>query len=484
MQRAVEGSRPTRRRFLASAVAASAALSLQGCASARARRILGANESLRLGVVGLNGRGSELVGSFRKVPGVRIAALCDVDRAVLDRATVAAAGRGDQVAAFTDYRRLLDSGEVDAVVIATPNHWHTLMGVMACEAGLDAYVEKPVSHDVWEGAQLVAAAEQHGRVVACGTQCRSHAGPAEAIAFARSGQLGAMKLVRGLCYKRRASIGKVRSARPVPATVDADLWFGPAPIAPVMRSRFHYDWHWQWPYGNGDLGNQGVHQMDLCRWAIGAEELPRTVLGIGGRVGYDDDGETPNTQLVWADYAPVPIVFEVRGLPERAGSEGLDAYLGAQIGLTIHCEHGTVVINSYTAGFALDKEGKRIREFKGGGDHFANFVTAARAGDAKLLNADARTGHLSAALCHLGNDSVRRGRPAGLAEIAERVAGTPALAESLERMRAHLQANGIGAIGLDRDDTIVLGAVADPGEDKSLWQPRAYRAPFVLEEQA
>lgn len=465
---------------------ASASLAVSGCTTtaARARRVLGANEALRLGVVGLNGRGSELVGSFRKVPGVRIAALCDVDRAVLDRATVAAAGRGDRVAAFTDYRRMLDSGAVDAVVIATPNHWHSLMGVMACEAGLDAYVEKPVSHDVWEGAQLAAAAERYGSVVACGTQCRSHAGPAEAIAFARSGQLGAMKLVRGLCYKRRASIGRVRAAKPVPATVDADLWFGPAPIAPVMRSRFHYDWHWQWPYGNGDLGNQGVHQVDLCRWAVGADELPRTVLGIGGRVGYEDDGETPNTQLVWVDYAPVPIVFEVRGLPERAGSDKLDAYLGAQIGLTIHCEHGTVVIHSYTAGFALDGDGKRIREFKGGGDHCANFATAVRARDARLLSADARAGHLSAAICHLGNESVRRGRSSGLNEVAERVAGTPALAESLERMRAHLQANGIGAIGLDRADTIVLGAVADPARDESLWQPRAYRAPFVLEEQA
>lgn len=484
MARPAPASRPTRRRFLAGAAAASATLALQGCASARARRVLGANEALRLGVVGLNGRGSELVGSFRRVPGVRIAALCDVDRAVLDRAAVAAAGRGDRVEVFTDYRRMLDSGSVDAVVIATPNHWHALMGVMACEAGLDAYVEKPVSHDVWEGAQLAAAAERHGRVVACGTQCRSHSGMAEAIAFARSGELGAMKLARGLCYKRRASIGRADGPQALPATVDADLWFGPAPVVPVQRRRFHYDWHWQWAYGNGDLGNQGVHQMDLCRWAVGAEELPQTVLSVGGRLGYDDDGETPNTQLVYADYAPVPILFEVRGLPERAGSEKLDSHLGAQIGLTLHCEHGTVVVHSYTAGFALDNDGKRIREFKGGGDHYANFVAASRAGDPRLLAADARAGHLSAALCHLGNESVRRGRSQGPEAVAAEVEANAHLREAFGRMRTHLTENGIACLGLERSDTLWMGALARSAEDETLWRPRGYRAPFVLEEQA
>ena len=208
----------------------------------------------------------------RKIKGVRIVALCDVDSAVLDcgsqqRRTTAAR----KVTGYQDIRKLLENDDIDAVTIATPNHWHSLAAIWAIQAGKDVYVEKPVSHEVWEGRQLVNAARKHSRIVQTGTQSRSSAALIEAIQWLREGNLGKIKLARGLCYKRRPSIGKTTGPQPVPATVNYDLWCGPAPLDPLRRAKLHYDWHWVWNTGNGDLGNQGIHQMDIARWAPSAK---------------------------------------------------------------------------------------------------------------------------------------------------------------------------------------------------------------------
>ena len=193
-----------------------------------------------------------------------------------------------------DIRRLLDDKSIDAISVATPNHWHALATIWACQAGKDVYVEKPVSHNVSEGRRMVEAARKYERIVQTGTQCRSHKGIQDAIDFLRSGKLGQIYMAKGLCYKPRGSIGH-KPDGPVPANVDYDIWLGPAPKRPFNPNRFHYNWHWNWDYGNGDLGNQGIHQMDLARWGLGKNELPKAVMASGGRFGYSDDGQTPNT---------------------------------------------------------------------------------------------------------------------------------------------------------------------------------------------
>jgi predicted dehydrogenase len=449
-------------------------------AASRAR-IVGSNAAMRIGVVGLHGRGGDHVAGFRAVPQVKVTALCDVDSAVLDRHVAEFKKTGDAPAAFTDVRKLLASGLVDAISVATPNHWHALLGVWAAEHGLHAYIEKPISHDVWEGSQLVAAAHKHRVVIACGSQCRSNPGMQQVIAFARSGALGRLRLARGLCYKRRKSIGPVPANGTAPATVDYDLWLGPAAQQPVRRQQFHYDWHWQWDFGNGDLGNQGVHQMDLCRWAIGSDKLPAAAMAFGGRFGYQDAGETPNTQIVWLDCGDVPIVFEVRGLPLKQGVDQLDKFLGADVGVVLHLEGGCVVIKNYQGGTAFDQEGKVVQQFDAPGDHFANFAAAVAAGDMRQLTADVNTGHLSAAYCHLGNDSYRAGTDVTAAALSERLRWEPSAHEAFLRTKEHLELNGI-AFG---DAAVLrLGRFLRPDPDCSKHARRDYRKPFELSPQA
>ena len=215
-----------------------------------------------------------------------------------------------------DIRRLLDDKSIDAISIATPNHWHALATIWACQAGKDVYVEKPVSHNVSEGRRMVEAARKYDRIVQTGTQCRSHQGIQDAIAFLRSGKLGQIYMAKGLCYKPRGSIGH-KADGPVPKRVDYDLWLGPAPKRPFNPNRFHYNWHWIWDYGNGDLGNQGIHQMDLARWGLGKNELPKAVMASGGRFGYSDDGQTPNTLHVGFEFDDCELQFEVRGLTDE-----------------------------------------------------------------------------------------------------------------------------------------------------------------------
>ncbi|HLX69980.1 MAG TPA: Gfo/Idh/MocA family oxidoreductase, partial [Verrucomicrobiae bacterium] len=371
-----------RRNFLRKSLVAGAATSLwplmshaQNAFSAISnQQVRGANEDLRAAVVGLNGRGRDHVKQLSALKGVRVAALCDVDTDVLDRETKAIRDGGGSVETFTDIRQLLESKDIDVVTIATPHQWHALASIWSIQAGKDVYVEKPVSYSVWEGRKIVEAARKHGRIVQSGTQIRSNPGVVEAIAWMQSGNLGKIKLARGLCYKRRDSIGKTSGPQPVPATVNYELWTGPAPLVPLRRKRLHYDWHWIWDTGNGDLGNQGIHQMDIARWALGEASVSPRVISIGGRVGYDDDGQTPNTQIVFHDYPAAPLIFEVRGLPSDTGSAKMDSYRDASIGVVIDCEHGQLVIPSYTTAIARDNDGKEIRRFEGAASHFQNFL--------------------------------------------------------------------------------------------------------------
>ena len=482
----------SRRRFLGKALATGAVATFGGAVINRGA--IGANDRVNVAIVGVRGKGAHHIKIFSKIPGVRVAAICDVDTAMLDREEQKIKEQGGSVKRYTDVRKLLEDKDIDAIAIATPNHWHSLIAIWGCQAGKDVYVEKPVSHNVWEGRKIVEAARKYNRIVQTGTQSRSDEALHQVFAYLREGHLGEIKLARGLCYKRRKSIGLVDGPQPIPPTVNYDLWTGPAPLVPLRRERLHYDWHWQWPTGNGDIGNQGIHEMDMCRWALGQKGLPKRVLSIGGRFGYVDDGTTANTQIAYYDYEPAPLIFEVRGLPRRAGENAMGHYRGVRIGIVIHCEGGYFA-GGAGGGWLYDNKGKKIRQFTspGGGGHQANFIEAVRSRKREMLAADIEEGHISSALCHLGNISYRLGQKASPDEIVTAIEPLPWLGGTFARFQAHLAMNDVDLM----ETRAVLGPMLefDPQKerfvegkdfDMAFWANRmlrdSYRDPFVVPE--
>ena len=287
----------TRRNFLSSSTTAGLALGMPGIMirAEGSTRTEGPNETVRLAVVGMGdtkavggvgGRGHQLIPRLREVPGAKIVALCDIDQTFLDREVQAFKTRGETVATHTDLRRVFDDKTIDAVVIALPNHWHALATVWACQAGKDVYVEKPFSYNIWEGQQMVAAARKYGRMVQVGTQNRSSTLLREAFDYLRGGHVGAIRYAHALVYRARDGIGKVDAPTPSPGTVDYDLWCGPAPKTPLMRKQLNYEWHWFWGTGNGEIGNNGIHVIDVCRWALGQNQTPPRAISIGGRFAF------------------------------------------------------------------------------------------------------------------------------------------------------------------------------------------------------
>jgi predicted dehydrogenase len=470
----------TRRAFLTSSLGTAAALSLP---ANHWTRVMGASDDIRIAVAGFNGQGRSHIGAYSKMSGVRLVALCDPDKEILEREAKKLRDAGAAIETYTDIRKLLENKDIDAVTTASPNHWHALLSIWACQAGKDVYVEKPASHNVWEGRKIVEAARKYNRIVQTGTQGRSSVAWKEAFAWIKAGNLGKIKISRGLCYKRRESIGKVEGPQTVPESIDYDVWCGPAPKGPLMRKRLHYDWHWVWPTGNGDIGNQGIHQMDIARWALGKAELSPRIMSVGGRLGYVDDGETPNTQFVVHDYGDALLIFEVRGLPENSTSKQMDKYRSQSVGNIVECEGG------YLAGtVAYDNQGKEIKKFEGRGEgHHENFIRAVRSRKPSDLNAEILEGHLSSALCHTGNISHRLGKQASPEEIREAIKVDKAAIECMERFQAHLAANGVDL----KIDKAILGAFLkmDPKTERFIGNDKAnellsrnYRAPFVVPE--
>jgi predicted dehydrogenase len=406
-----------------------------------------ANDRLRVAVVGVHGRGKDHVRGFvsngrngqNRANNTVITHICDCDEAVIGPAMKAV--EADQGAApkyVKDFRRLLDDKDIDIITVATPNHWHALAAVWAMRAGKDVYGEKPASHNLHEGRLMAEAARKYNRICQTGTQSRSNPGMRDAIAYIHGGGIGKVELAYGTCYKPRQSIGKVDQPTAPPKSIDYDLWTGPAPLLPVNRKSLHYDWHWVWAYGNGDFGNQGVHEADKARWGLGKEGLPTAVVTVGGRFGYVDDGETPNTELALYDYGDAHMMFEVRGLKT-------DDYKGAKVGNIWFGDKGYVVCPNYSSGIAYDPDGKAVKKFSGGDDHYhyANFVKAVRSRKPSDLNCEVLEGHLSAALCHLANISYRLGREETMDRADAAFAGDKHAAEALERMRQHLKDNGV-----------------------------------------
>jgi len=443
-----------RRSLLKSSLIAGAAVTMPASSYAR---IIGSNDKIRCGVIGLRGRGKDHIRGL----GENVVALCDCDRSILDQRA-----DGKTVQKFVDYRKMLDNKNIDAVSIATPNHQHSIMGIRAVMAGKHVYCEKPVSHNVWEGRQLAESQKKYDRVIQCGTQSRSSPSLQQAVEYVRDGKLGKVKYAIGTCYKPRKSIGRLDKPLSIPKSIDYDLWCGPAEKRSLFRPQLHYDWHWDFNTGNGDMGNQGIHQMDIARWFLGYDTISPRVISIGGRLGYEDAGDTPNTQTVIHDYPDAPLIFETRGLPKakkfqiakdkKDWDRNMDNFRGSRVGGIVQCEKGYVVIPNYHSAKAFDLEGKEIKSWNGGGDHYANFLEAVQANDQSKLNGPVLDGHLSSALCHTGGVSHQLGKNATLKEIESTMENESDLfKDSLKRMIDHLKAN---EIDINEGAALTLGA--------------------------
>lgn len=449
----------SRRQFMGTTAGAALALAMQQRLKAQSP-----NEKLGVAVVGTGGRGQSHMGAFISDPRTEVLAVVDVDEEHAGRSADAVEKQqGRRPAVLSDMRRAFDDPAIDIITTATPNHWHALCGVWAMQAGKDTYIEKPICHNIVEGSALVAAAKKYQRMCQVGTQCRSSQAVREAVEFLNSGGIGEVKFARGLCYKRRKAIG-ARGDYAIPASVNFDLWSGPAVYTEprVTRPRFHYDWHWQRMYGNGDLGNQGPHQTDIARWGLGINSHPNSILTYGGRLGYQaekkdpayvDAGDTGNTEVSIYDYGDKCIVFETRGLSvDNSADEELNRLFGSKtdnkIGVVFYGSDGYVVQRSYTNCVAMDKDFNVIREFNGGGDHFGNFIDSCLSRDSSKLFADAWEGHLSAGISHLGNVSYYMGESnkVSIEDLSAALAEVKSLDDNqatLQRTVQHLKDNGV-----------------------------------------
>jgi predicted dehydrogenase len=414
-------------------------------------RVFGANDRVRVGVCGIRGQGFVAVEEYSQLRNVDVAGVCDVD----DNIMATRLRDMDLMAlpkplVFNDPRKMMEDKSLDAISIATPNHWHSLIAIWACQAGKDVYVEKPCSHNPWEGRQLVRAAAKYNRLVQHGTNSRSNDATREAIDRLRDGLLGEVYMARGLCFNRRNTIGRTPAA-PVPAGVNYDLWTGPAPFKPFTANRFHYNWHWMWDTGNGDIGNQGVHQIDVARWGLGVK-FPNKVSAIGGHVMFDDDQETPNVlnaafEFDLPDGKRRILEFEVRhwltnnegGLGEPGFGVVIPSFLGSPrperlprsrdgaVGNIFYGSKGTMDITGEGKGQAyrtwLGPEQERGPAWTSGGNNWGNFIDCVRSRRKEDLKAPIEEGHISTTLIHLANASYRLGRTLRFDPETEQVIG-------------------------------------------------------------
>ncbi|MBN1816730.1 MAG: Gfo/Idh/MocA family oxidoreductase [Sedimentisphaerales bacterium] len=435
-----------RRTFLKNSIVSTAAAYL-GLSSCRSYAADNPTDELRIAVAGIRGRGNQHIEDFQKIEGVKVVALCDPDKEILEnRVKETVARYGHKVQGYVDVRRLLDRKDIDVLVIAAPNHWHSLMTVYACQAGKHVYVEKPVSHSIWEGRQMVRAARRYNRIVQAGTQQRSCPAVQEAAHDIQSGKYGKPQWVHCSRLVARASIGKVTEPQPVPGSVDYNLWAGPAPMTPVMRKSFHYDWHWQWPWGDGEMGNWGVHYVDDLRHLLGWDDVPTKVIAAGNRFAWDDNGETPNMHFALFYHEDLPVVVDIRNLPDpqrRGGSDGA-VYRNSREGNRVEFEEVSLRLVRGGGG-VYDANGRRIRQYKGDGGsaHVGNFIRAVRAGRREDLAAEIEVGHLSTAMCHLANIAFRVGRQTHIDQIRESMKSSEDAVNTLHDICEQLEGNNV-----------------------------------------
>jgi predicted dehydrogenase len=429
-------SKPPRRQFVQAAAAAVATAQFP---------ILGANERIQVGIVGLGGRGTNHMDYYNSLDGdCRIAAVVDVNQAARERAVARISkAKGYAPKDYSDMRSMFESKDVDAVSIATPNHWHALAAIWACQAGKDVYVEKPASHNIFESRQMVAAARKYKRMVQVGSQSRSMPHHIRAMQLLREGVIGGVYHARALCFRRRFSIGHSPDEA-VPPGLDWSLFLGPAQWKPYSKNKFAYNWHWFWDTGNGDIGNQGVHEMDISLWGLGLTGWPQAVVSTGGKYAWKDDQETPNTQYASFDFGDAQMTFDVRNLPTPP--EGLRGLRGPNyVGNIFFGESGFLITDG--AGFQVykstagDISGDAARGASAGSKekyelameeksqgaettpHIRNFFEAVRKRDHRILNAEIEIGARSAAFCHLANIAYRLGRKLRLSQSTGRFLG-------------------------------------------------------------
>jgi predicted dehydrogenase len=364
------------------------------------------------------------ISAFTSMPNVKLVAMCDVDQSVVRARLkdIESSGKEKPVC-YTDARKLLEDKSIDAIFIATPHHQHTLQTIWACQAGKDVFVEKPCSHTMFEGRQIVAAARKYDRIVQVGTQSRSSNALQEAVTKMGEGLIGDVYMARGLCFKRRDTIGHAPE-EPAPAEVDYDLWLGPAPRRPFTRNRFHYNWHWMWDYGDGDLGNQGTHEMDIARWGLGVR-YPTKISAIGGHFMFDDDQETPNTVCCTYEFDDGGkkriLVFEVRhwisnhevGIRDPLDVPSPTTDLNT-IGNVFYGSKGYLAVEGYTSYKSYlgqnQEPGPAATSPRPDVAHYSNFINTVRSQKRTDLNADIEEGAISASLIQLAHISYRLGR--------------------------------------------------------------------------
>ena len=404
----------SRRTFLRTAGAAA-------LTAASYSRVMGANDKINVAVVGLGGRGQNHMDGYLDIAGCRISALCDVNQAAVERAQAKVTKKSGEAApkGYGDMKDVFADKNVDAVSMPLPNHWHALATIWACQAGKDVYIEKPACYNVFEGRQMVAAARKYNRMVQVGSQSRSMPHKIKAMQLLSEGVIGPIHTAKGLCFKRRKSIGHMADLEQPPAGIDWDKFLGPAPLRKFNELRFKYNWHWFWDTGNGDIGNQGIHEMDIARWGMGVG-LPTSVTSTGGKYAYVDDQETPNTQFASFDYGgKQQIQFEVRGI--LSGNEGnlMRDRSGNVVGDLFFGTDGWMAVNGGSfqvyKGEATDQDSPKIMDVKNAGlkdtvPHMENFLAACRTRNYKDLSADIEIAATSADLCHLANISYRVGR--------------------------------------------------------------------------
>ena len=452
--------------------------------------VRGANDEIRIAVAGIRSRGGGHIKHFQSLKNVNVVAVCDPDSQVLEGWVKQCKDKyGTTVSGYADVRELLDRKDIDALVIAAPNHWHSLMTVYACQAGKHVYVEKPVSHSIWEGRKMIEAARKYNRIVQAGTQHRSCPAVKEAAHDIQSGRWGKVLWVHCSRLGPRQSIGKVTSPQPVPEHIDYNLWAGPAPMTPVMRKQFHYDWHWQWNWGDGEMANWGVHYLDDLRHLIGWNDVPTKIIAAGNRFAWDDNGETPNMHFALCDYDGIPFVIDVRNLPDPWRRPGGGArYLNWGGGNCIQCEDAMVKL-SRGGGGAYNKQDKRIHQYKGDGGsaHAQNFIDCLRSGRREDLAAEIEVGHLSTVVCHQANIAWRAGAEATLDEIHHSMQSHQDALYTLTDMLQQLAGNSVDLtkkpfvlgpqLTYDRKQERFVGAGADKANK---YITCSYREPFVM----
>ncbi len=447
-------------------------------------------DKIRVGVVGFHGRGGELIRAIRSCKDLELVGLCDVDSKVL------AGFEPDNTTLFRtgDLDELLARDEVDAIASATPNHWHTLVTMRACAAGKHVYIEKPISHNMHESRMVVAAARKYDRIVQCGFQNRSDSALLPFYERLHSGEFGKVLSVHGTCHRQRDSIGKLETALRIPENIDYDRWLGPATDEPIMRPRLHYDWHWDFNTGNGDVGNQGPHEWDLINWALGnPSTLPTTMIAAGGRFGWNDAGNTPNVMACLGTHEGIPFSFEVMDLkdggppPRKVG-----------VGVLIEAEKGMFAggRGGGTFEFSDGRKEKFSRdESESGGDglnsHMANFAEAILSGDRSLLRCESAIAANSSAMAHMANIAFQLGQVSNEEAVASAFTQTPRSKEIIGRLAEAPGKFAAGNTSADISQPWMLGATlaydnatnqftGENGAAANILMTRQYRTGFEL----